>query len=334
MNPLSWRLLAVLLTAWLAATATCTAQEPKLIPPANQAWTNLLADSRAEIDFTVQAPAAFQGRIVWTFSDAATRRVLPNGRGDLAAKPGAKAKFTLDVPAVNPGVVLKAHLAVSLVDANGSVKATHEKVLWIFPADPFHGQSKALEELKLVVYDPAGKTAAALQALKMPFEEEKNLAALADRKGGVVVIGEGVSWKDEAGLADTLVQLARQGATVICLAPSAGTLPIPGADKDGGDSISLLRHDAIAKLDPRLDGLAWSNSTRIVASTIALRAIDGSVAGEVVEGPGGFPWLQVDYPQTKGRLTVCGFALVAHWQATPTPRYLFARMIGMAMPTK
>ncbi len=334
MKRLSWRFASALLTAWVGSTAL-TAQEPKLIPPANQAWTNVLADSRAEVEFTVQAPAAFKGRIAWTFSDAATRRVLPNGRGESALKPGAKAKFALDIPAVNPGVVLKAHLTVSLVDdANGSVRATQEKDLWIFPADPFHGQAKELEELKLIVYAPAGKTAAALKALKVPFEDEKNAAALADRKGGVVVIGEGVSFKDEAGLTDTLVQLARQGATVICLAPSAGTLPIPGAEKDGGESVSLFRHDAIPKLDPRLDGLAWSNSTKIVASTIALRAIDGSVAGEVVEGPGGFPWLQVDYPQTKGRLTVCGFALVAQWQATPTPRYLFARMIAAAMPTK
>lgn len=333
MNRLTWRYAAALLIVGLGSTAL-SAQEPKLIPAASQAWTNVLADSRAEVEFTVQAPAAFRGRIAWTFSEAATKRVLPNGRGQLVVKPGAKTKFALDIPAVNPGVVLKAQLTVALVDdANGSVRATQDKGLWIFHADPFHGQAKELAEHKLIVYDPAGKTVAALNALKVPFEDEKNAAALADRKSGVVVIGEGVSFKDEAGLADTLVQLARRGATVICLAPSAGTLPIPGAEKDGGESISLLRHDAIPRLDPRLDGLAWSNSTKIVASTIALRVIDGGVAGEVVEGPGGFPWFQVDYPQTKGRLTICGFALVAQWQASPTPRYLFARMIFPAMPT-
>src|SRR5260370_10336379 len=139
MKRLSWRFASAPLTAWVGSTAL-TAQEPKLIPPANQAWTNALADSRAEVEFTVQAPAAFKGRIAWTFSDAATRRVLPNGRGESALKPGAKAKFALDIPAINPGVVLKAHLTVSLLaDANGSGCAAQEKELWRFPADPFPG---------------------------------------------------------------------------------------------------------------------------------------------------------------------------------------------------
>jgi len=77
---------------------------------------------------------------------------------------------------------------------------------------------------------PAGKTAAALQKLHVPFEQEKNLETLADRKGGVVLVGEGVSFREEPGLADTLTKLARRGVTVICLAPSAGSVPIPGAE--------------------------------------------------------------------------------------------------------
>jgi hypothetical protein len=334
MMRISWRFVSTLVAVWLASATLVAAQDPKLIPPPQQAWTNVLADSRPNVEFVVHAPAAFKGRVVWTVSDPATKRVLPKGRGELVVKPGANVKFALDIPAVNPGVVVKAHLTVSLVDdANGDIRATHDKDLWIFPADPFHGLSKALAELKMVVYDPAGKSAAALNALKVPFDDAKNADALAERKGGVVVIGEGVSFNDEPGLAETLVRLAQQGATVICLAPSAAALPIPGGDKDDGESVSFFRHDAIAKLDPRLDGLAWSNCAKIVARTIVLRAVEGSVIGEVGDGPGGFPWMQIDYPQTNGRLTVCGFGLIAHWQETPTPRYLFAKMLGVTMPS-
>src|SRR4051812_3743970 len=106
MRPFTWPL--ALLAAWIASETLADAQEPKLIPPTNQAWTNVLADSRADVEFTVQAPATFRGRIIWVFSEAATRRVMPNGRGEAVVKPGAKAKFALDIPTVNPGVVLKA----------------------------------------------------------------------------------------------------------------------------------------------------------------------------------------------------------------------------------
>jgi hypothetical protein len=142
-----------------------------------------------------------------------------------------------------------------------------------------------------------------------------------------------VSFKDEPGLADALLGLARRGVTVICLAPSAGTVPVPGTERDGGEDVSLLRSDAITKLDKRLDAAAWGGG-EVIASTLALKAVEGSVVAEVVGGPGGWPWLQVGYPQTRGRLIVCGFAVIARWQASPTPRYLFAKLIEPALPAE
>jgi hypothetical protein len=287
--------------------------------------------------FTGRVGPGFKGRLVWTLAEAAGGRVLPGGRGEAAvadAQGMVTAKIKLDFPALKPGIVLKARLTVSLVDDAGGAAATHEKTIWIFHPNPFAGRTRVLRDLKITLYDPdpAGKTAAALKRLDVPFEEEKHLVeAVTGRKLSVVVVGEGVSFRDEPGLAEALVRLARGGATVICLAPSAGAVPIPGAEQDHGEEVSFFRRDVIRRLDKRLDVASWGGG-KITASTLALKAVEGSVVGEVTAGSGGWPWLQVDYPRTKGRLIVCGFAVVARWQASPTPRYLFARMIEPAVP--
>jgi hypothetical protein len=310
------------------------AQDVKLVPAPHQAWTAALAGSKHELKFTIQAPKDFRGRLVWSLAEKATGRVLPDGRGEAVLKRGAggtaTASFALDFPKVSPGVVLKAQLTASLVDdAAGTAAATYEKPVRIFHPNPFVNQLKVLSELKIVLYDPdpAARTTSLLKELEVAFEEEKNLAALVERKAGVVIVGEGVSFKEEPGMAETLLKLARHGQTVLCLAPAAGTLPVPGTERDGGEDVSFFRRDIIKKLDKRLDTADWSKDGQVIASTLALKAVEGSVVAEVVAGSGGWPWLQVDYPESKGRLIVCGFAVVAQWQANPTPRYLLAKML-------
>jgi hypothetical protein len=320
--------------AWLGSATAARAQNAKLVRAAHQEWTTALAGSQAKLEF--KAPAAFKGRLVWTLAEAQTQRVLPRGRGEASVVGGARVKVVLTFPEVNPGVVLKTRLKVSLVDdATGNAVGTQEKTIRIFHPNPFADRLKVLKDLKIALYDadPAGKTAAALKGLEIPFEEERNLAALQERKDALVLVGEGVSFKDEPGLSEVLVKLAARGTTVICLAPSAGTVRIPGTEQDHEEDVSFFHRSIIKKLDKRLDDTAWGDG-KVIASTLALRAVENSVVGEVIAGPGGWPWLEVDYPQTKGRLIVCGFAVVGRWQASPTPRYLLAKMIEHAIPAE
>jgi hypothetical protein len=336
MRPLALSSAFAVVLAWLGPPPLVRAQNPKVVPAPHQEWTTALAGSRAKLEFTAQVPAGFKGRLVWTLAEAETQRVLPRGRGEAPLGGGARGKIEITFPDVNPGVVLKTLLTIALVDdANGNAVATQEKTIRIFHPNPFADRVKILKDLKIALYDPdpTGKTADALKGLDIPFEEEKNLAALEERKDAIVMVGEGVSFKDEAGLAEALVKLAARGTTVICLAPSAGTVPIPGTEQGHDEDVSFFRRGIIKKLDKRLDDEAWGDG-QVVASTLALKAVEGSVVGEVIAGAGGWPWLQVDYPHTRGRLIVCGFAVIGRWQASPTPRYLLAKMMQHAMPAE
>ena len=318
------------------------AQEDKVRLEPHEKWTNLMADSKMDFNFTLKAPAAFKGKVMWTFADAGTKRVFPRGRGEapIAAEPKkpAEIKISLDVPHVNDGVILQVQWIVTIyADGKREPEVSDERTLWIFADDPFFNRAKWFRDLKLTLFDsdPKSKTGESLIALKSlkgpktPFEEVRNLAALADLKEGVLVIGEGVSFKDEAGLAEAMVQAASRGVPVLCLAPKDGGFPLPGADNGlpVPASLKLLRHDIISKLDKRFDAAAWAPNNEVVARSLAVKTEDGKVIAEVVDGAKDWPWLQLDYAEKKSRLVVVGFPIIQRWEHSPTPRYLLARLL-------
>jgi hypothetical protein len=313
--------------------SSASAQENRVILEPREKWTNLAAESKTDFHFTVKVPAAFKGRVEWTFADDATKRVFLRGRGEVmimadAGKP-ITIKVPLETPSLNPGVAVKARLVISAyADGKNARVAAFEKTMWIFHADPFANRAEWLKELKISLYDSdgGGKTSKMLKNLKVPYDEVRNIAGVQD---GVLLVAEGVSFKEEPGLADELLKAASRGVPVLCLAPSGGTFPVPTAD-DGlptPGSFLLRRHDIIAKLDKRLDANAWAPDNRVVASSLTIKAEEGKVIGEIQEAGKGWSWLQVDFPDKNGRLVLCGFAVVRHWDAGPTPRYLFARLL-------
>jgi hypothetical protein len=58
-----------------------------------------------------------------------------------------------------------------------------------------------------------------------------------------------------------------------------------------------------------------------------------SIVAAVVNGAGGWCWLEMTFPQGKGKLMLCGFALIEGWDAGPTPRFLFARLLELLSPS-
>jgi hypothetical protein len=292
---------------------------------ARDRWTNVFAEKDIELRFTVTVPAGFKGRAAWS---------LTSGEGRTLSRPGEAAvarevKVRLRTPAVREGYILPASLTV-LVQADGAKEpaATLVQPLWIFPEDPFHDQKEWLKELKITLFDPSQKTAAVLEKANVPFDLKRDVDALAGLSEGVLIVGEGVSFREERGLAERMSRLAAAGVPVLCLAPAEGSLPLPGADGEGPSpgSLELRRQDVIGRLDKRLDSSAWAPEGKVLASSLHLRAEEGKVVAEV-GAAGGWPWLEVEYPQSKSRMIVCGFGLLAAWEVHPTPRFLCARLL-------
>ena len=88
-----------------------------------------------------------------------------------------------------------------------------------------------------------------------------------------------------------------------------------------------LRHDdIISELDKRLDAAGWPPEGKIDACRLAIKSDRDQVVAEVAQEGRGWPWLEARYAAPRGKLLVCGFGIMRHWEATPAPRYLLSEL--------
>jgi len=305
--------------------------EPRLSLKAVEGWSGLFGGARADLHFVVTARRPFRGRVGWSL--AYEQRALLRRESALAVDPGKdeRVRIRLDVPAVKEGVVMPLTLSIALSAPGAEVaEASLEKRLWVFPRDPFAGRRAWLRTLSIHLFDPEETTGPVLKAMEVPYAETTNPESMRALERGLIVIGEGVSFDDYRGLPEIVCQAAARGVPVLCLAPSGGDFPIPGTeavDLPAPSRIVLRRLDVIAELDKRLDATAWPPDGRVLASSLAVTGERRIVAARVAEDEKGWPWLEVRCAAKRGKLIVCGFGIIGKWEAGPTPRFLFARLL-------
>ena len=295
------------------------------------AWSGIFGGRRATFRFAATAPRAFRGRAGWSLG--AHRRAIARGEIAVAVDPRQAARFAIriDVPAVKEGVVMPVALSVALyAPGRAAPEATLEKRLWVFPEDPFAHRKHWLKQLGIHLFDPEDKTRQVLEHARVPFTQTPNVDALGEITAGVLVVGEGTSFDDYRGLPEAMARAASRGVAVVCLAPSGGQFPVPGteeAELPKPERIVLRRANIVRELDKRLDADGWPPDGKMLASTLTVRSDRGRVIAEAVESGAGWPWLEARFAAKRGMLVVCGFGIISKWDAGPTPRFLFARLL-------
>jgi len=304
-----------------------TAADDTVAISAVEPWADVFGGSEVVLHFTISSTEAFQGRAGWRF--VIDNRVISRGEANIQPGPDgpASVEVKIAVPPVKAGVIIPATLTFTVAAEGGTTPlATLEKPLWIFAASPFTDRTEWLKTLDIHLYDPDGKTAERLKEADVPFTHVGNIEALAEPGESLVLIGEGLSFADYRALPETVVQAAAAGHPVLCLAPTGGLLPIPGTggvDLPAPSRLSLRHNDVITELDKRLDAKAWP-AVDVTVASLAIRCEDDLVSGEVMKGHTGWPWLELTY---RHRMVVCGFGIIAGWDAGPAPRFLFTRLL-------
>ena len=316
---------------WIAAAPLlpcATAAEPTAEITPLEGWSAFFSGDQVKLRYRLQSSETMKGRLAWSHS--AQRR--PIARGERAVtvdetKP-TEVEIPLQLPEVRDGVVFDTDLTVQLLDSRGEVVAEHQRVVRLFPRDPFSDRHEWLEELKIVLYDPPGQTADVFDDAEVPYKTARSLSNLEETSEGIVVIGEGVSLADHANLPEVMTKVAASGVPVFCLAPADGRLAFPGseAEQPTAASVSLRRGDVITELDKRLDAEAWPPDGELTVTGLEMTSFRGRVLLSVAESPQLWPWFEVTYPDG-GRMIVCGFGIIRCWQAGPTPRYLLASVL-------
>ena len=314
----------------LLFVANVAAADDPLRITAREPWSNVFGGKEVPWTFDVTSAQARQVRIGWSL--AVDGSVIVRRETTARTDPGAQqpVEIKIELPPVKEGVVMPAVLTLMAFTGDGTqAAATLEKPIWIFAKDPFAGRQDWLKRLEIKLFDPRGDTAKVLSDAGVPFAETKNVDAFDSLKGGLLLVGEGCSFKEYRGLADQLVRAAAAGVAVLCLAPSEGYLEAPGM---GGSklpqptAVILRQSDIIRHLDKRLD-VHWPPDGKCVGATIDLQGQRGPVQGEVTQEEAGWPWVEMAFGEKETKLVVCGFAVVKKWGSGPTPRYLLARMM-------
>jgi len=327
------RYLGLAVAIW-TATASSAQDAPKLEKPAvaivpTRSPGNAFGDEVGEFEFRIEARRACKGRIVWRIAAGTATVKAGEVAFDAAANLPKPIAIKVNLPPIKDGVILATRLTLAAIEED-QIKpvATFEQNLWLFPKDPFADRVEWLKKLQITLYDPKGDTAKVLSEAKVPFEEARDLDALLATNAGLILVGEGLAFKDEKGLSATLHKLATAGRTVLILAPASGELAIPGI---GGPIAGLrdlsFRSEIVRTLDERLDPDGWLPDGQAIASTVVVKMGEDSLGGEVAKGPGGWPWVEARATAGKGRWALCGLGIIAKWNAGPTPRFLFARML-------
>ncbi|MDA1055367.1 MAG: hypothetical protein O3C40_33625 [Planctomycetota bacterium] len=194
--------------------------------------TNEFGGREITRSFRVESDQPIVGRFVWSLS--ARERTLARGEQEVRVAEAATdvtIKFRLNE--LRDEVVPPVTLTVAVVVDQTEV-AQKQLQPWLFPDDPFGSRGEWLRSLDITLFDPAENTAQQFDDAQIPYRSVRNAAALNDaEQSGLLIIGEGVSLRQQRSLAETALQAAASGRRVVLLAPADGSLTVPGTAGDG-----------------------------------------------------------------------------------------------------
>lgn len=260
---------------------------------------------------------------VW-FRVAKAGRTLASG--SVAAFAGEPLRIPVALPDLKPGVAMP--LELTLRRGGDAGESLFEGRLWAFSRQPVGPGHDPVAPRTLHLYDPEGRTDAALREVGLPFERVARLEALGALRDAVIVVGEGLSLDEERGLTDALAEAVGRGNDALLLAPREGTLALPsawtrlvagtirdvfpapkqGAGGQGADSAAFVRPDPAERTGFRLSGLR-DEAVFGVADRAGVEAVGWETVG------------------SEGRFRACGARLVARWETSPAARWLLVELL-------
>ena len=329
-----WALKPLAACLMICVASSADADDVRVIPLEN--WSTAFAGDEVKIGIRVTSDKAPDGTLRWSHS--ANQRTI--ARGEVELQPGgdvsATAEFELRPVELHDGVIFATTIRTEFVPSGKDTPvASLERTLWLFPKDPLSGRTEWAKALDIELFDPVGITAKQFDKLKLPYRSVRNAAVLNDPdQHGVLIVGEGVSLLRNRSLGETILQAAAAGRRVVLLAPTDGSLPVPGTEGDGlpegivPGELRFAREHVIAEFDKRFDAASWQGTDNTIPSSqFSIESRRGRVEAIVTEKSSAWPWLEVRFPNNQGVLLVCGFRVIQYSDHGPTPGFLLIRIL-------
>lgn len=209
--------------------------------------------------------------------------------------------------------------------------ARHREILWILPENPFADRLIKLKELPLTLFDPVGKTKEAFDALEIPYDEARDLTGISNVKQGILILGEGTSFREWKGVVEETFSVTKKGVSVLCLAAAVDEDLFPWEFISESPHLfhksRFERRNVIRELAPRVS-LAWNTTTPVESQNLILAAKNNEVFVRTGSAKEGWPWLEL---RREGMLyptwVYCGLGVVRDWNQSPAARHFLVRLL-------
>lgn len=306
-----------------------TEQEPEI--RLDPQWRAPFSGRRASIDVAIAGGHSRTTTLTWELSVAAA--VTARGEMPVGTSTPQVVKVEFDVPAIRPDAVLDAALRLQLSDPDSAaVLARVERRFPLLGEHPFTGREAWLRTLRMVLFDPEGRTADTLASAGIPCIVTRNSESLPALQPGLLLIAEGLSLRERPTLAAVLRHAFERGIPTLCLAPVEGEfhIPISGPGESDLSHVRLADRYIAEELDKRLGARAWGPDGAPVLGCVVLRGSDHGLRA-VFESSGGWPWVEVR-SRSGVVLVFCGFNIIRQWEQTPAARWLLMRLLEKMAP--
>lgn len=298
-----------------------------------ETWSTVFGEQATIRHFKISTARSFTGRVEWritaggaTISRGEQHLVLNQGHPEIL-------QVTATPPKVKPGISGEMVISIWAIEKDDSPPLAHiEKKISIFSPEILVDDLQQIKGANIHLFDPKKETAEIFRQAKIPFTLVRNIETITELKGGILVLGEGLSWKGYRGLASLLIEVVASGTSVLCLAPQDGSLPLPiiGGNEDENNinvvAIDFRKENIINELHHKLDSHTWSPDKTSIRSSFFAQSQGNKLALHISNDSHGWPWLEIRFQKPDTILLFCGFGIIENWDANPTPRHLLEKI--------
>lgn len=209
----------------------------------------------------------------------------------------------------------------------GRQRSQGGRILYFHSANPFVGYEKALEKLKISVWEPNGEGNLSkwLKSLGVRFAKVADL----NQATGKILLVSGVDFESNPDIFTVLANIASKGMRVYVFNPSNGTVPLP---INGVESIRLSDSGIIREVGKKLDAEEWGDA-RIADFKMRLAQFADGIGLELVKQapnthrtsatPFSFCAIRIG----KGRLTMVTWKITEKAYISPTPALILKKWL-------
>lgn len=240
-------------------------------------------------------------------------------KGVVTVGEGGVAEIPVSVPAMHDGLAMRLEMTLSRsVDAVGGQPGP--ETIYAFSDQPFADGTLPVRAADVNVFDPDGRTAAALEAIKVPFQRVRDFAELSGTTNSFVVVHEGVSPGGDGNLGGIIDALIDDGNRVIVLAPADGCISIHAAK----DALKYGFAKEVLAFKRSGRGMEYELDFSVMGGNRFTVATDGGISVADFGGDGEVEAAAWEAANGRGRGVICGLGLISDWEKTPAARWLLA----------